>query len=55
MFFCMFSPDCRVIKQVDYILLILQRVFYSGCALGESHLIVKRLDVTHSYVLESLK
>jgi hypothetical protein len=30
----MFSRNCRVIKQVDYILLILQRVFYSGSALG---------------------
>ena len=33
-FFFLISRDCRVIKQVDYILLILLRVFYSGCALG---------------------
>ncbi|CAM6905778.1 hypothetical protein CIFRMM088M_02065 [Citrobacter freundii] len=50
-----FLCNCRVIKQVDYILLILQRVFYSGCALGESHLIVKLCDVLHSCVLESFK
>lgn len=54
-FFFLISRDCRVIKQVDYILLILQRVFYSGCALGESHLIVKLRDVLNFYVLESLK
>lgn len=34
-FFFPISRDCRVIKQVDYILLILQRVFYSGCADGQ--------------------
>lgn len=39
----------------DYILLILQNAIYSGCAPGESHLIVKLRDVLHSYVLESLK
>ncbi|QDE44301.1 hypothetical protein E6P06_14245 [Citrobacter sp. CF971] len=50
-----FLCNCRVIKKVDYILLILRRVFYSGCALGESHLIVKLRDVLHSCVLESLK
>ncbi|TKU12595.1 hypothetical protein FDW88_11635 [Citrobacter sp. wls829] len=33
-FFCMFSLNCRVIKQVDYILLILRRVFYSPDPLG---------------------
>nr|HAU5770154.1 hypothetical protein [Citrobacter freundii] len=35
-FFFLISRDCRVIKQVDYILLILQRVFYSGSRQGHN-------------------
>lgn len=32
--FFLISLDRRVFKQVDYILLILQRVFHSDCTLG---------------------
>lgn len=35
-FFFLISRDCRVIKQVDYILLILQRVFYSCSRQGHN-------------------
>ena len=33
-FFFLISRDCRVIKQVDYILLILQRVFIHAAGRG---------------------